>query len=51
MASYIERLRRDESTSVEEDRTMAQLFQGAERRLTPTQLVRLQAYYDKAVLD
>jgi hypothetical protein len=51
MASYIERLRRDEPTSVEEDRAMAQLFQGAERRLTPTQLVRLQAYYDKAVLD
>lgn len=51
MAAYIERLRRDELTSVEEDRSMARLFQAAEQRLAPAQLLRLQAYYDKAILD
>ncbi len=51
MASYIERLRRDELTAVEEDRAMARLFQAAEQRLAPTQLLRLQAYYDKSILD
>ncbi len=50
VAAYIERLRRDEPTSVEEDRAMARLFQGAERRLSQAQLLRLQAYYDKAIL-
>jgi len=51
VAAYIERLRRDELTSVGEDRAMARLFQSAEQRLAPAQLVRLQAYYDKAILD
>jgi hypothetical protein len=51
VAAYIERLRRDEPTSGDEDRTMARLFQAAEQRLAPAQLLRLQAYYDRAILD
>ena len=45
------RLRRDEPTSIEEDRSMARLFQTAEKGLTPGQLLRLQAYYEGAILD
>jgi hypothetical protein len=51
MASYIERLRRDELTSVDEDRAMAGLFKTAEQRLSQARLLRLQAYYDAAILQ
>jgi len=50
LASYIERLRRDEPTSSDEDRTMARFFRTAEQRLSPARLLRLQAYYDEAIL-
>ncbi len=51
LAVYIERLRRDEVTSVQEDQAMARLFKAAEERLSPARLARLRAYYDQAILE
>ncbi len=50
LSSYIERVRRGDTTSAEEDREMARLMKVAEGRLSPARLARLRAYYDKAVL-
>ncbi len=50
LSSYIERVRRGDTTSAEEDREMAQMMKAAESRLSPARLTRLRAYYDKAVL-
>ncbi len=51
LSSYIERVRRGDTTSAEEDREMALLMKAAESRLSPARLARLRAYYDKAVLS
>jgi hypothetical protein len=49
LASYVERVRKGETTRAEEDREMAALMKAAVDRLTPTQRLRLQAYYEKAI--
>jgi hypothetical protein len=49
LASYVERVRKGETTKAEEDREMAALMKAAVERLSPTQRLRLQAYYDKAI--
>jgi hypothetical protein len=49
LASYFERVRRGDTTAAEEDRAMAVLMKSAEEKLAPYRLVRLRAYYDKAV--
>jgi hypothetical protein len=50
LAGYVERVRRTETTRPEEDREMAALMKAAEERLTPARRLRLQAYYEKAIL-
>jgi hypothetical protein len=50
LAGYVERVRRTETTRPEEDREMAALMKVAEERLTPARRLRLQAYYEKAIL-
>jgi hypothetical protein len=50
LSGYIERVRRGDTTSADEDREMAGLMKAAEVRLSPARLLRLRAYYDKAVL-
>jgi hypothetical protein len=49
LASYIERVRRGDTTPASEDREMAALMKAAELRLSPARRLRLQAYYDKAI--
>jgi len=49
LASYIERVRRGDTTDPEEDARMAELMKAAEMRLSPDQRLRLQRYYEKAV--
>jgi hypothetical protein len=49
LASYVERVRRGETTRAEEDREMMGLMKAAEARLPPTRRLRLQAYYEKAI--
>lgn len=49
LASYLERVRRADTTSADEDREMAGLMKTAEERLTRERLLRLQAYYEAAV--
>ena len=49
LAGYVERVRNTQTTRPEEDREMAALMKAAEERLTSAQLLRLQAYYDKAI--
>lgn len=49
LASYLERVRRADTTSSDEDREMARLMKAAEERLAPERLLRLRAYYDAAV--
>jgi hypothetical protein len=49
LAGYVERVRNTQATRPEEDREMAALMKAAEERLTPARLLRLQAYYDKAI--
>jgi len=49
LASYVERVRKGDTTAAEEDREMAALMRGAESRLTPVRRLRLQAYYEKAI--
>jgi hypothetical protein len=50
LASYVERVRRTDTTRPEEDREMAALMKAAEEGLTPARRLRLQAYYEKAIL-
>ena len=50
LASYVERVRRGDTTAPEEDRAMAALMKAAEDRLSPARRLRLQAYYEKAIL-
>lgn len=50
LAAYVERVRKTETTSPEDDRAMAALMKAAEERLTPARRLRLQAYYEKAIL-
>jgi hypothetical protein len=50
LASYVERVRRGDTTRVEEDKDMMSLMKAAEERLTPVRRNRLQAYYEKAIL-
>ncbi len=49
LASYVERVRRTDTTRPEEDREMAALMKSAEEQLTPARRLRLQAYYEKAI--
>jgi hypothetical protein len=49
LASYVERVRKGDTTPAEEDRQMAVLMRAAEEKLTPARRLRLQAYYDKAI--
>jgi GYF domain 2 len=49
LAGYVERVRKTQETRPEEDREMAALMKAAEERLTPARLLRLQAYYEKAI--
>jgi hypothetical protein len=49
LASYVERVRKSAATRAEEDREMAALMKTAEDELTPARLLRLQAYYEKAI--
>jgi hypothetical protein len=49
LAGYVERVRSTQATRPEEDREMAALMRAAEERLTRARLLRLQAYYDKAI--
>jgi hypothetical protein len=51
LSSYIERIRRGDSTTAEEDRVMGRLMREAEERLTAARRLRLQAYYDQAILQ
>ena len=51
LSSYIERIRRGDTTSAEEDRAMARLMRGAEEGLSAARRLRLQAYYDQAILQ
>jgi hypothetical protein len=50
LAAYVARVRKTETTSPEDDRAMAALMKAAEERLTPARRLRLQAYYEKAIL-
>jgi hypothetical protein len=50
LASYVERVRRGDTTPPEEDREMADLMKAAEDALAPARRLRLQAYYEKAIL-
>ncbi|HEX9186082.1 MAG TPA: GYF domain-containing protein [Vicinamibacteria bacterium] len=49
LASYVERVRKGDTTPAEEDRDMAALMKEAEDKLTPVRRLRLQAYYEKAI--
>jgi len=49
LASYVERVRRGDTTPAAEDREMAALMKQAEDLLTPSRRLRLQAYYEKAI--
>jgi hypothetical protein len=51
LAGYVERVRNTKATGPEEDREMAALMKAAEERLGPARLLRLQAYYEKAILS
>jgi hypothetical protein len=49
LAGYVDRVRKTQTTRPEEDREMAALMKAAEEQLTRVRLLRLQAYYDKAI--
>lgn len=49
LAGYVERVRKGDTTSAEEDREMAALMKAAEEKLSPARRLRLQAYYEKAI--
>ena len=50
LSAYIERVRRGDATSPDEDRAQAALVKSAEQRLSPARLLSLQAQYDRAIL-
>jgi hypothetical protein len=50
LASYVERVRRGEITRPEEDRAMAELLKQAVSRLSAEGRLRLQGFYEKAIL-
>ena len=50
LADYIERVRRGETTDPNLDREMAELMKAAELQLSPDQRLRLQQYYEQAIL-
>jgi hypothetical protein len=50
LASYVERVRKGDTTPADEDRRMAALMKDAEDALSPERRLRLQAYYEKAIL-
>ena len=50
LSSYIERVRRGETTRPDEDREMARLLTAGELQLTATRRLRLQAFYERAVV-
>jgi hypothetical protein len=49
LASYLERVRKGDTTRPEEDREMSALMKAAEEKLPPARRLRLQAYYEKAI--
>ena len=49
LASYVERVRKGDTTRPAEDHEMAALMKTAEDRLTSARRLRLQAYYEKAI--
>jgi hypothetical protein len=49
LASYVERVRKGDTTRREEDVEMAAVMKAAEDKLTPARRLRLQAYYEKAI--
>ncbi len=49
LASYVERVRKGDTTRPGEDVEMAALMKAAEDKLTPARRLRLQAYYEKAI--
>ena len=49
LASYVERVRKGDTTRREEDVEMAAVMKAAEHKLTPVRRLRLQAYYEKAI--
>jgi hypothetical protein len=49
LASYVERVRRGDTTRPAEDREMMGLMKTAEEALSPARRMRLQAYYEKAI--
>jgi hypothetical protein len=50
LAAYVERVRRGETTTMAEDKAMAELLKSAESRLSGEGRLRLQGYYEKAIL-
>jgi hypothetical protein len=50
LASYVERVRKGEITRPEEDRAMAELLKQAVSRLSAEGRLRLQGFYEKAIL-
>ena len=49
LASYVERVRKGDTTRPGEDAEMAALMKAAEDKLNPARRLRLQAYYEKAI--
>lgn len=50
LGSYVERVRRGETTSPDEDKAMAALLKSAESRLSGEGRLKLQGFYEKAIL-
>jgi hypothetical protein len=50
LADYVERVRKGATTSPEEDRAMAALLKDAELRLSGEGRLKLQGFYEKAIL-
>jgi hypothetical protein len=50
LAAYVERVRKGETTSADEDKAMAALLRSAESRLSGEGRLKLQGFYEKAIL-
>jgi hypothetical protein len=50
IADYVERIRKGQATPPEEDKEMASLLRAAESRLSGEGRLKLQSYYEKAIL-
>ncbi len=50
LAAYVERVRRGETTAPAEDKAMAELLRSAESRLSGEGRLKLQGFYEKAIL-